>query len=414
MDTGPSTSALREELQKDVSRGATRLAELASRHANDRDLVYRAVLLKRELSRAGGPPSQAQIDKGLAILDALIADQIAVGESGRANRHVVAEASRARALAMEVPNDVVLECRGLSRTYRRGGFALTDVSLEVRYGEIIGVVGLNANGKTTLFRLIVGELRADAGVLRFPAIQPEGGSVRWSRVRQQLAYVPQDLPPWYGSLKSNLHYEAAFHGVRGADNEREVDFIVERLGLATELDKRWNELSGGYKLRFSLARALVWKPKLLVLDEPLANLDFIAQQVVLNDLRHLAGSLRYPLAVLVSSQHLHEIEEVSDKLVLMSAGHMKYFGPVDTLGAERRVNRFELAGDIELDDLRAALAGLTYQSLYYNGVAFVLTTATDVTPHVVLRRLLERNLPIQYFRDISRSSKSLLQDDGSA
>src|SRR5204863_8033249 len=126
--------------------------------------------------------------------------------------------------------------------------------------------------------------------------------------------VPTDLPPWYGSLRSNLHYESAIHGIRGADNEREVDYIVERLGLTNELDRRWYELSGGYKLRFALARGLVWKPALLVLDEPLANLDFIAQQVVLKDLRHLTNSLRYPLSVFVSSQHVHEIEDVSDKL----------------------------------------------------------------------------------------------------
>ena len=91
-------------------------------------------------------------------------------------------------------------------------------------------------------------------------------------------------------LRSNLHYEAAIHGVGRADNEREVDFIVERLGFRGELDKEWHELSGGFRLRFALARALVWKPKLLILDEPLANLDFITQQIVLNDLRHLTDS----------------------------------------------------------------------------------------------------------------------------
>ena len=360
MNLNLEAAALREELQSGIGRGVTQLAELTSRYANNRDLVYRAVLLKRQLPGTQQPPSREQIDEGIAILDALLADQAAVAESGQETRQAIAEAARSRAMKIELPTAVVFECVGLSKTYRRGDFTLKSVSLEVRYGEIVGIVGWNGNGKTTLFRLVVGELRPDAGVLQFPAIQPKGATVRWSRVRQEIAYVPQDLPPWYGSLRGNLHYEAAFHGVRGADNEREVDYIVERLGLTNELDKRWYELSGGYKLRFSLARALVWKPKLLVLDEPLANLDFIAQQIVLNDLRHLTDSLRYPLGVLVSSQHVHEIEEVSDKLLLLSAGEAKHFGAANTIGLERLVNRFELAGDVERDDLEAALKGLEY------------------------------------------------------
>ena len=370
MDLTDTAATVREELDRDVSRGVTQLAELASRYANNRELVYRAVLLKRRLSHAENTPSREQIEEGIAILEALIADQAVPTESGTDTRHAVAEAVRSRALAMKLPNAVVFDCADLGKGYRRGDFALKSISLEARYGEIIGVVGRNGNGKTTLFRLIVGELRPDAGVLRFPAIQPEGGSVRWSRVRQKIAYVPQDLPPWYGSLRSNLHYEAAIHGITGDANYREVDYIVERLGLANELDKRWHELSGGYKLRFALARALVWKPKVLVLDEPLANLDFITQQVVLNDLRHLTDSLRYPLAILVSSQHVHEIEEVSDKLLLLSAGDMKYFGPVESIGTDRRVNRFELAGNLELADLQTALAAPEYYSVYYSGVAF--------------------------------------------
>ena len=311
-----------------------------------------------------------------------------------------------------MPDAVVFACDGLTKSYRRSDFALRDVSIDVRYGEIVGIVGRNGNGKTTLFRLMTGELRPDTGALQFPAIQAGGRSLGWGQVRRQLAYVPQDLPAWHGSLKSNLHYEAAIHGMRPAENTREVDFIVERLGLSTELDKRWSELSGGYKLRFALARALVWKPKLLLLDEPLANLDFIAQQVVLKDLRHLTDSLRYPMAVLISSQHVHEVEEVSDKLLLLSKGGVRYFGPVSGIGATRSANVYELTGDIELEDLRRALSGRDYHSLYYNGVAYVLTTSTSVAPQDVLRCLIDQSVPVTYFRDISRSAKSLMQNDG--
>lgn len=410
-DTLAEASSVHDELVKDLNRGVTQLAELASRHANNRELVYRAVLLKRELSRRAEAPSREQREAGMALLDALIVDQSAMVQAGGEGRDAMVEAARSRAMAIDVPSGVVFECEALHKSYRRGDFALKNVSLAARFGEILGVVGRNGNGKTTLFRLVVGELRPNAGVLRFPAIQPDDKKIRWSRVRRQIAYVPQDLPSWYGSLESNLHYEAAIHGIRGADNRREIDYIVERLGLTNELDKRWHELSGGFKLRFALARALVWKPKLLVLDEPLANLDFIAQQIVLNDLRHLTNSLRYPLAVLISSQHLHEIEEVSDKLLLLSAGEVKYLGAAEAIGSDRRVNRFELAGDVTGTELEAAFEGVDLYSLYYSGIAFVLTTSTRVTAADVFRRLLDTGLRVTYFRDISRSAKSLLQDD---
>ena len=406
--------SLRDQLQRDVGRGVAELAELAGKYANDRDLVFRAVLLKRELANPDAAPSQRQIDQGIEILEQLIVDQSRSQETAGATRHEAAEAARERALAIPVPDAVVIEGVELVKGYRRGGFTLKNVSLEARYGEIIGVVGRNGNGKTTLFRLIVGELRPDSGLLKFPAIQSADGRVRWSQVRRQIAYVPQDLPPWYGSLRSNLHYEAAVHGVRSPENEREVEYIIERLGLREHVDKRWNELSGGFKMRFALARALVWKPKLLVLDEPLANLDFVTQQIVLKDLRHLTDSLRYPLALIVSSQHVHEIEEISDKLLVLSGGAVKYFGAVDAIGAERLVNRFELGGRTELSDLEAAFSGADYLSVYYSGVAFVLTTSTKITPDAVLRRIIEHRLPITYFRDISRSSKALVGDDAAA
>ena len=412
MDIQQSAASVREELHSDLYRGLTALAELAGRHANDRELVYRAVLLRRELAHHEGDPTIEQADAALGILEALVADQNV--SPGSETRYDQAEAARSRALAMEIPSGVAVACEHLNKSYRRGSFALNDVSMAVRYGEILGVVGRNGNGKTTLFRLLVGELRPDAGRITFPAIRSNGKRVNWAKVRQQIAYVPQDLPPWYGSLRSNLHYEAAVHDIRGAHNEREVAFIIERLGLTDELDKGWHELSGGFKLRFALARALVWKPKLLILDEPLANLDFLTQQIVLNDLRHLTDSIRYPLAVMVSSQHLHEIEAVSDNLLLLTNGRVRFFGDVGDIGSDRDVNRYEIDGSVELDVLRQVFKGVEYLSVYYTGVAFVLTTEKTVTMTEVMRRLLEAKLPVTYFRDISRSAKSLLQDEAGA
>ena len=100
------------------------------------------------------------------------------------------------------------------------------------------------------------------------------------------------------------------------------------------------------------------------------------QQIVLGDLRHLADSLRFPLAVLVSSQDLAAIEEVSDQLLILTKGQMTFFSPIEDIGRDRRVNRFEMSGrHVELTDLEELFADIDYRSLSYNGLAFVPTTS---------------------------------------
>jgi ABC-2 type transport system ATP-binding protein len=414
MVTSPApVYALRAAFDADPKQGIGQLVAAIGEHASDRRLVARAIMLQREMWRGEGEPTRQQIERGKELLDLFALDR--EESAGQPSRRAIVDAARERALGVSMPDDVVVECIDMEAAYPGGAFRLKDVSFGLRFGEIGGIVGRNANGKTTLFRVLVGELKPSAGQVRFPALQGTAGAPRWSKIRERVAYVPQVLPAWYGSLKSNLHYEAAIHGVFGTANMEAVDYIIERLGLRQELHRNWAELSGGYQLRFALARALVRKPRLLILDEPLANLDPFAQQVVLSDLRQLADSVRHPLAVLVSSQHLHEIEEVSDKLLLLAGGRMKFFGPVEDIGRHRLVNRFEMAGRrVGLRDLEAVFGDIGHHGLHYAGIAYVLTTPRAVTRDVVLERLSASLLPITYFRDISRSAKSLLQDDASS
>ncbi len=91
---------------------------------------------------------------------------------------------------------------------------------------------------------------------------------------------------------------------------------LARYGLQEYQNAQWDEISGGYKIRFELARALVAQPKLLLLDEPLAYLDVITRQRFLIDLRAIASSLENPIPIVVTSQHLYEIEAIADQLVI--------------------------------------------------------------------------------------------------
>lgn len=229
----------------------------------------------------------------------------------------------------------------------------------------------------------------------------------WIKIKYNIAYVEQELPKWFGSLKDNLHYEASFYNTYGNQNRQEVDFIIHRLGLTEHVNKRWHQLSGGYKLRFSLAKAFIRKPKLLVLDEPLANLDTKAKNTVLNDLRDLANSGKHPLSILISSQDLHEIEFISDKILFIKDGKPVFYGLKDDLGSERKYNYFEIQTKLKKEDLIRILDNLKIVDVIHESMYVQIVTPLEITSEIVVKELLKNDLPITYFRDISNSTKRL-------
>ena len=281
-----SAEALRADIRGGARDSVRALSEFAGRFAADRALQDEALVLN--LDAPEGDPDQAFIAQMLALVERIVEDHAAAGGAEAVRKRERAYVRLREHFERKAPSEeVAFLGEALVKAYPGTDFTLGEVSLGMRLGEITGVVGQNAHGKTTLLRMVAGELRPDRGTLSYPLLRESGDDIDWVQVKQSLAFVPQELPAWSGSLRDTLHFEAALHGILGQDNEREVSFVVERLGLGGYLDKRWAELSGGYKLRFALARALVWKPRLLVMDEPLANLDVKAKSVLLQDVRDL-------------------------------------------------------------------------------------------------------------------------------
>ncbi|WP_155756307.1 ATP-binding cassette domain-containing protein, partial [Streptobacillus moniliformis] len=104
------------------------------------------------------------------------------------------------------------------------------------------------------------------------------------------------------------------YGYTPQENHLIVELIIARLGLRKFRKHSWKSLSSGYKMRFELARMLLRKPKILLIDEPLANLDILAQQTVLEDFRAIAKSPFRPIGIVLSSQQLYEVEKTSDQV----------------------------------------------------------------------------------------------------
>lgn len=307
----------------------------------------------------------------------------------------------------------LIEVKNLDKCYLNSSFALGTISFTISEGEIIGLVGENGNGKTTLLRSLCQELEITGG-----SIDYHFDSQNTYDLRTKLVYIPQRTKDWHGSLLSNLQFTASSYGILGEENEHLVQLIIARMGLRGYRDLNWKSLSSGYKMRFELARMLLRKPKLLLIDEPLANLDILAQQVVLDDFRNIAKSLFRPLGIILSSQQLYEVEKTSDQVIFLKQGKPQSITYTNVEKAEitdtpsdqtQEVEKPELIIEFESewtqDRIREALAAIGMENLQLRGGTYVAVFSSDVTQKQFLQLIIDRDIPLIYFRNISNSTR---------
>jgi len=307
----------------------------------------------------------------------------------------------------EQPN--LMAAIGISKQYSSlvNSFSFKPIDIQLRSGEITGVVGENGNGKTTLLRMLAGEISLTGGNLNFTLNDQEKAD--WLEIKKHVVYIPQRVPRWNGTLIENLSMVAAVKGMKGALNKFRVEFILHRLGLSNFSHLKWSELSSGYKLRFEIAKALIWQPRLLILDEPLANLDLYAQELLLEDLRFLAQSVTYPMSIILSSQQLLEVETVADHIIFLKNGRTIHNGSLAEFRVQNREKVVELNGQFSYDDMLRYL-GTDHFQIEKTASGFVLRTETDWNPNAFLLQLLNDGYKVSYFRDLSDSTKKLFND----
>lgn len=292
---------------------------------------------------------------------------------------------------------VFLTAKGIQKKYASGHFSLKPLDLTIHAGEVVGVVGENGNGKTTLLRILSGYLNPNAGHLNY--YFNEALFLQSYQVKQEVAFIPQRIPRWYGTLKDNLHFYASANGFHGEENALMTDFMLARFGLTKFSGLTWNQLSSGYRTRFEIAKILLKRPRLLILDEPLANLDINAQQTLLNDLKVLSKSYRKPLGVVLSSQQLHEVEKIADKVLFLKNGLLLH----TQTAASESGNVIEIEIKNERAELEAALSAYACE-IKYNGGYYMISTP-EIKSAELIRILVQSGLTISYFRDISQSTK---------
>lgn len=304
--------------------------------------------------------------------------------------------------AKEFQSQPLIQAKGISKSYSKGGFKLGPLDVTVHKSEIVGLVGENGNGKTTLLRALGGELQPDTGKIDYHFSKPYQNSYD---LRTRLVYIPQRIEVLRGGLMDNLQFTLTTHGITGEDNFYHAQVILARMGLWSYKDLNWNRLSSGYKMRFELARTLLRKPEVLLLDEPLANLDILAQQIILEDLRYLSGSLLRPFGVVLSSQQLYEVEKVSDKIIFLDKGKLVNDSSIKPEIENEKFLILEVDSTAEREQLQIQLQSAGLVKVHFNGGNFVLYFSHEKTIQDVMGAMSRENIPITYLRDISNSSR---------
>jgi len=215
-----------------------------------------------------------------------------------------------------------VEIEGLTKSFG-GRRALKDLSLAVAEGEFLSILGPNGAGKSTLLKIIAATLRPSSGSVRVSGLDMGRNA---NEVRRRVGYVPHQTL-LYDDLtaRENLTFYARMYGV--PDSRHRIGAVSEMLALSADLDRLVRNLSRGTQQRFSIARALLHDPSLLLLDEPETGLDQRARALfreVLRDRRR---------TVIMSSHSLESCFELGDRVLILASGRIVRDEPTKSLTA---------------------------------------------------------------------------------
>jgi len=212
----------------------------------------------------------------------------------------------------------MLEIKNLKKSYD-GNIILQNINLNIEEGEIVSILGPSGCGKTTLLNLILGLTDADEGAIIF------NGKEITSVPMEQRGFniVFQDY-----ALFPNLNvYQNVTYGLRNnpkISTTQEVEELIDLLGLREHLHKKIEQLSGGQKQRTALARTMVMKPKILLLDEPLSALDGVIKESIKEKIKQIARD--YRLTTIIVTHDPEEALTLSDKVLIVNEGEISQYG----------------------------------------------------------------------------------------
>lgn len=238
-----------------------------------------------------------------------------------------------------------LRAEGLVKEYR-GRRVVDGVTLDVGQGEIVGLLGPNGAGKTTTFYIIVGLVKPQAGRVFLDGTELSGMPM-YKRARLGIGYLSQEPSVFKGlTVLKNLTSVLEVHRVPKEKRERTAMEMLEKLGIAHLSGRRADTLSGGERRRLEIARALVLRPKFMLLDEPFVGVDPIAVEEVQ---RIVVQLKEWGIGVLITDHNVRETLSITDRAYIMADGKILVEGPAEFLAGDPDARKIYLGEKFRLD-----------------------------------------------------------------
>lgn len=298
----------------------------------------------------------------------------------------------------------------LSRRY--GDFtAVQGVSFDIGKGEIVGLLGHNGAGKTTIMKMLTGFIEPSGG-----AVKVQGHDVQSDpeQIQQVLGYLPENLPVYPEmTVLDYLDYCADLRGIPEAQKLKAIQQAIEKTELQAKLLNEIGTLSRGYKQRVGVAQAILHQPQLLILDEPTNGLDPHQTQ----QMRRLIKELAKEATVILSTHIMQEVDALCDRVLMMKDGQLAVNATLEEL---KRSDQIELQTSLtqvelqqELEQLSQSVEVISAESLPPFGFRYVLKHQQENPSELICkltRQLCEAGAEIYSVQPLKRDLETLFKE----
>jgi ABC-2 type transport system ATP-binding protein len=229
-----------------------------------------------------------------------------------------------------------LQIADLVKRYQTGTEALRGVSLEIESGEFFGLLGPNGAGKSTLIHCTTGLAQPTSGSI---GVFGHDAIDHYTEARMAVGLSPQELNiDWFLTVEETLDYHGGYFGMPKRERKERAGELLETFSLSAKKDERTRTLSGGMKRRLVLARALMHRPRLLILDEPTAGVDVELRLELWHYVQRINAE---GTTILLTTHYLEEAEQLCDRIAFINDGQIVACGSSQQLAAEYGVTSLE-------------------------------------------------------------------------
>lgn len=261
-------------------------------------------------------------------------------------------------------------------------------------GKCIALLGANGAGKTTTLQMLSGLMIPTSGSIVFDGLEKGADFRKW------IGYLPQH-PVFYEWMTGRefLEYAGKLAGLPKSESKERTLELLEMVGIAEAKNRRVGKYSGGMKQRLGIAQAIIHKPRLVMLDEPVSALDPFGRREVLE----LLDMLKKETTILFSTHILNDAEEVCDEILFLHNGEIIESGTMEELRDKHQQAKIELVFRGKAGEFAKEFSSLALSVSVEGNIISIVSDDVERTKEAVLKEVIEKNLPLIKF-EISRTS----------